>query len=458
MTGEGSSVCGTVDQSGRLISADSRLLALQLAAGGEADGIIAVPQLASLVRLARTLGVVISRGIVAADGDVDLDLWVRAQPEGDSVRLAIAGWTERTTAPLNDDQLSSRARDLALIASDGSWSTDAALRLTSVDTQLRRALPDDWEGQRLMRLFELDRDDRGDYPLHDAMLDRVAFSGQHARVIGRSDIEIWLHGAPSIDATGVVSGYHGGYRWASVPHDFLVEMEPVGSGDPQFVQKLDGALRVPLARIIANADDMAAQNSGPLTDDYVAYAGDIAAAGRHLLGLVDDLSDLQAVERPGFAVDAERLDLADVARRAASLLGVRAADSRVRIDAPDLGEPLWAKADFRRALQIMVNLVGNAVRYSPEGSAVWIRAEQEGDIAALIVADQGKGIDQADQDRIFEKFERVDPNEPGGSGLGLYISRRLARAMGGDINVDSAPGFGARFVLTLPAASASLPD
>ncbi len=458
MTGEGSSISGTVDQSGRLISADSRLLALQLAAGGEADGVIAVPQLASLVRLVRSLGVVVSRAIVAADGDVDLDLWVRAQPEGDSVRLAIAGWTERAKPVLSDDQLSSRARDLASVASDGSWVADAALRLTDVDAQLRRALPDDWEGERLMRVFELDHDDRGDFPLHDAVLDRLAFSGQHARVRARDDVEIWLHGAPMLNEAGSVAGYQGGYRWASVPHDLLIEAEPVGSGDPQFVQKLDAALRAPLARIIANADEMAVQSDGPLKDDYVGYAGDIAAAGRHLLGLVDDLSDLQAVERPGFAVEAERLDLADVARRAASLLGVRAADSRVRIDAPDLEEPLWAKADFRRALQIMVNLVGNAVRYSPEGSAVWIRAEQEGDIAALIVADQGKGIAPEDQERIFDKFERVDPNEPGGSGLGLYISRRLARAMGGDINVDSAPGFGARFVLTLPAASASLPD
>jgi hypothetical protein len=458
MTDEASIICGTVDRNGRLISADSRLLALQIAAGGEADGVIAVPQLASLVRLVRSLGVVVSRGIVAADGDATLDLWVRAQPEGDMIRLAIAGWTERPISHTTDADLAARARDLATIGGDGHWSTDKSLRLIEVDAQLQRALPDDWQGQRLMRLMEIDRDDRGDYPIHDAVLDGVAFSGQHARIKEKPEVQIWLHGAPKVDAEGAITGFAGGYRWASVPHDFLVEQEPVGSSDPQFVTRLDGALRKPLSRIIANADEIAAQGDGPLKADYVSYAGDIAAAGRHLLGLVDDLSDLQAVERPGFAVEAERLDLADVARRAASLLGVRAADSRVRIDAPDMDEPLWAKADFRRTLQIMVNLVGNAVRYSPEGSSVWIRAEQEGDIAALIVADQGKGIAEADQDRIFEKFERVDPSEPGGSGLGLYISRRLARAMGGDLAVDSALGLGARFVLTLPAASASLPD
>jgi signal transduction histidine kinase len=101
-------------------------------------------------------------------------------------------------------------------------------------------------------------------------------------------------------------------------------------------------------------------------------------------------------------------------------------------------------------LQILVNLIGNAVRYSPDGAMVWIRAEQVGDRAVVVIADQGKGIDIEDHERIFEKFERVDQNEPGGSGLGLYIARRLARAMGGEIGVDSAPGQGARFTFTLP--------
>ncbi|MGQ0590482.1 MAG: sensor histidine kinase, partial [Sphingosinicella sp.] len=67
---------------------------------------------------------------------------------------------------------------------------------------------------------------------------------------------------------------------------------------------------------------------------------------------------------------------------------------------------------------------------------------------------QGKGIAEADQERIFEKFERVDPTEPGGTGLGLYIARRLARAMGGDLGLDSAPGQGARFTFTLPLRKA----
>ena len=217
-----------------------------------------------------------------------------------------------------------------------------------------------------------------------------------------------------------------------------------------FGERLDQALRAPLAHIIDNAERLRAQPDGPLRRDYAGYAADIASAGRHLLALVDDLVDLQAIERPDFRPEAEPIDLADIARRAAGLLAVRAADRNVRIDGPGEDEALPATGDFTRALQIMMNLITNAIRYTPEGGQVWLRPEREGDLAAIVVADQGKGIAEADQERIFDRFERVDPTEPGGTGLGLYIARRLARFMGGDIAVDSAPGQGARFTFTLP--------
>ena len=102
-------------------------------------------------------------------------------------------------------------------------------------------------------------------------------------------------------------------------------------------------------------------------------------------------------------------------------------------------------------LQILLNLLGNAIRYSPEGSTIWIRVEPDGDRARIVVADQGEGLSEQQQARVFEKFERLGRSGDGGSGLGLYISRRLARAMDGDLTLESAPGQGARFTLELPA-------
>jgi signal transduction histidine kinase len=214
-------------------------------------------------------------------------------------------------------------------------------------------------------------------------------------------------------------------------------------------------LRQPIARIIANAETIRSRLAGPLAQEYSQYAADIAVAGQHLLSLVDDLADLEMVESENFSTVPDRIDLADVARQAAGMLGVRAQQHGIVIDAPRHDEHLPAIAEFRRVLQILLNLVGNAIRYSPGNSQVWIRLEREGPLARLVVADQGPGLSAEQQGRVFEKFERLGRSDEQGSGLGLYISRRLARAMGGDLTVDSAPGHGARFILDVPAGQAS---
>nr|MDQ2879402.1 HAMP domain-containing histidine kinase [Pseudomonadota bacterium] len=276
------------------------------------------------------------------------------------------------------------------------------------------------------------------------------FDGQQA-TIRASGKFVRLAASPRTDDSGAFAGFLGAaHSVEEAPAAATPIMPKVDEATAAFAARLDAALRAPLDRIIANADSINEHQDAALDDHYAGYAADIASAGRHLMGLVDDLVDLQAIERPGFVVAHEAIDLADVARRAATLLGVRATDAKVAIDKPAPGDAVPASGEFRRALQVLVNLIGNAVRYSPAGSTVLIHAEREGDVAAVLVADQGKGIAIEDQARIFDKFERVDPGEAGGSGLGLYIARRLARAMGGDITVDSAPGEGARFLFTLP--------
>jgi signal transduction histidine kinase len=437
---------GLVDADGRLVSADDRLLRLHLDAGGAPGGRLAIPQLATLARLARSLGILVSRTVPAADGLKTVELIVRAKPDGGNVHLAVGGW-EEAPAPAEIADENARSHDFARLEADGAWETDAGLRVIRFSPGLDADLGDAGRsaiGQPLALVFALEAGPDGEWPLLPALARQTPFSGQAAMLGAR---RVTLSGEPRFGADGNFAGLHGRLVFSTG----AVQATPAAvSRDPDFPSRLDAALRAPIGRIVDQADTIAAQGDGPLRREYVGYAGDIAAAGRHLLGLVDDLVDLQAIEGGAASIDFEIVDLADAARRAAGLLGVRASDKEVRIDAPDTDETLDARGDFRRVLQILVNLVGNAVRYSPPGSMVWIRIEDEGDLAAVIVADQGKGIAIEDQDRIFEKFERVDPSEPGGSGLGLFISRRLARLMGGDITVDSAPGMGARFVLTLP--------
>lgn len=273
-----------------------------------------------------------------------------------------------------------------------------------------------------------------------------------------------LSGHPLFDADGSFLGYRGKLSFCKeerVPAPVVPLHEDARAGDseeadaaitlPDFGRRLDLALRQPLGRIIANAETIRGQIEGPLRSDYTAYAADIAEAGRHLMELVDDLADLQAIDRVNFTVAREDIDLADLARRAAGLLGVKAADRRITISTPKAGEQAPAVGEFRRALQIIVNLLTNAVRYSPEGSDIRIATESLGDWAMLSITDQGPGIAPEDRERVFDKFERLGRSDVAGSGLGLYISRRLARAMQGDILIEGGPaGKGARFVLQLP--------
>ena len=444
-------VRGLVDPGGRLVEAEQRLHDLNARAGGALGESLAIPHIAAIVRLAQRLGILVSRAVVAADGDDDVELWVRAEPEASGVRLAITGWRTRTPwQPISTAQ--QRDGDFLRSAAEWLWETDAALRLTFISLSAGARYGFDAAGllgQPLTRLFVLGEDGEGSFPILGGLALHQRFDGQLAtiRTTGR---RARLSASPRTDESGAFAGFVGAAEVIAEEAKTAPYMPQADAATTAFAARLDQALRGPLDRIIANADSISAKAEGPLRQDYADYAADIATAGRHLSGLVDDLVDLQFIERPDFTVAAEAIDLADVARRAAGLLAVRATEAKVRIDKPAPNDTLSATGEFRRALQVMVNLIGNAVRYSPADGMVWIRIEHENGVCAVIVADQGKGIALDDQQRIFDKFERVDPREPGGSGLGLYIARRLARAMGGDVTVDSAPGQGARFVFTLP--------
>lgn len=435
-----------LDGDGRLVSAEPALETLNRHAGGAVGLPLAPPALATIVRLARRLGIVVSRRALVADEEGDVELWVRAQVDGDRIALTASGWHERPgwtpaaarALPDGDDDADLGWR----------WDTDAALRLTRLSFAAGRRHGFDAVallGQPITTLFTLD-DDGGQLPLVEAFARREPLAGQRARL--RDD------GTPMLLSAAVrrdAAGRFGGFAGRATPIEPVAAMVPPPGLADQFIAGLDRALRRPLARIIANADSINGATNGPVAPDYADYAADIGHAGRHLLALVDDLVDLQAVERPDFAPISDAIDLADVARRAAGLLTVRATEGGVMIERPLPGATLWARGDFRRALQIVVNLVGNAVRYAPRGSIILVGLHREEGRVALSIADEGKGIAAADQARVFEKFERVDPSEPGGNGLGLYIARRLARAMGGDLTLASAPGKGARFTLSLPA-------
>ena len=445
----------TVAADGRLLAADAPLLALQREAGGDLGQMLAVPQLAAMARLAAKLGVPVSRPVVAAAERGDIDMWVRARPEAEAVQIAVIDWHERPPVVPPVD-LSRRESDIAALSEGWTWQIDTQLCFQMVleglgsEGVLPAAPP--VPGSRFTSYFELRPDADGDLAILRGFAQRRAFRDQVASLSGDAEQRFMLSGFPMFDLGGQLVGYRG----KALPLDRAV-MAPLAPPEPvvlypaEFGKRLDRSLRQPLGRIIANADSIGAQFEGPLRPDYVGYANDIAAAGRHLMALIDDLADLQAIDRPDFNVIAEEVDLADLARRAAGLFLVKALDRSICVVAPEPDASVPAIGEFRRALQIMMNLVGNAVRYAPEGSTVRIETGRDAEQAWIAVLDQGEGVPADSRERVFDKFERLGRSDAGGSGLGLYISRRLARAMGGDIRIDDAPEGGARFTLSLPA-------
>lgn len=447
-----------VAANGLLLSADPPLLALQREAGADVGAVLAIPQLAAIVRLALRLGVTVSRPVTAAAERGDIDMWVRAKPEADGVQISVIEWSERPAAIMPVDNVR-READIAAVAEGWTWQIDTQLRFQMVlegvgqESVLPTAQP--VPGGRFTSYFQLQPDEEGDLVILRGFAQRRAFREQIATLVAEPDRRFSLSGFPMFDIAGQLLGYRG--KAFPVDRAILSPNTPSAPGviiyPAEFGRRLDRSLRQPLGRIIANADSIGAQFDGPLRPDYAGYASDIAAAGRHLMALIDDLADLQAIDRLDFTVATEDVDLADIGRRAAGLFVVKAIDRQIRLIAPSPEESAVATGEFRRALQILMNLVGNAVRYGPDTSEVRIETGLRDDRAWIAVQDQGAGVPVGSRERIFNKFERLGRSDPGGSGLGLYISRRLARAMGGDIEVDDAPGGGARFTLSLPLGS-----
>jgi signal transduction histidine kinase len=437
-----------------LIEADEPLAGLQLRAGGELPGIIASPALLELVRKSRLYGLRLARAIQAQDDHEQVTAWAEVVPaeQGDGCTIGLSNWQTAPLPDANGAEAAARRLGIARQLAELTARLGPQQELLSVDSEtaelqalaqrMREGLGTAWT-----EFVELDGNVH-EQPLHWRLLD-----GAGLRLAG-SDRHWKAHLVP----LGVPDPGSVGFELHLVAEEPLdlddaadAESGPRATFSTAIGREIAPVLRQPIARIIANAETIRTQLAGPLAEEYSNYAADISSAGEHLLALLDDLADLEVVEDDQFTTAPDRIDLADLARRAAGILGVRAQERGIGIDAPKAGESVPAIGEFRRVLQVLLNLVGNAIRYSPEGSVVWLRVEQEGERARIVVADQGEGLSEAHQARVFEKFERLGRSGDGGSGLGLYISRRLARAMDGDLTVDSAPGQGARFILDLPS-------
>jgi signal transduction histidine kinase len=434
-------VLGRLDRNGRLVSADPELEALQREAGSAIGQPLALPQIAAVAELARKLRTSVARPALAASTDHDIELWVQARPEGDEIALSLEGWTARAPVGPRLAAILGGGAEAETGGARNEWAADEELRIISLSSDLADLLgvnPDDVAGQALTRVLRLEEDDSGEMPLISALAARRSFTGQHARSRADDSRSIVLSGEVVSGADGVFAGFRGSVQANGAP------AAAAPGRTAAFDAALDQVLRSPLDRIIESAERIVERADGPLRSDYASYGSDIAAAARHLLSVLTSMSE----EQP--QASQRSVDLAAVAAEAVVMLDSPADERRVRIE-PQGPEALPASGEERAVTQILVNLIGNAIRHSPEGGIIRLIFGKTGQSASVSVCDEGPGIAEVDRERIFERFERAHEKE-GGTGLGLAISRRLARSLGGDVTLDSAPGEGARFTLTLPAA------
>jgi PAS domain S-box-containing protein len=228
----------------------------------------------------------------------------------------------------------------------------------------------------------------------------------------------------------------------------------------EFMANMSHELRTPLNAIIGFADLMHDGLAGPIEHQQREFLGDIRTSSRHLLQLINDVLDLAKVESGTLEVVPEVVDLARMIGEVRDILRGLAANRRLELDlqlAADLGDVTVDPAKLR---QILYNYVSNAVKFTPDGGRVAIRAALSGEAFRIEVEDTGIGIANEDQRYLFLPFRQLDASATKryqGTGLGLALTKRLAEAHGGSVGVNSARGVGSTFWVELPRVTVVAP-
>jgi signal transduction histidine kinase/AmiR/NasT family two-component response regulator len=219
-----------------------------------------------------------------------------------------------------------------------------------------------------------------------------------------------------------------------------------------FLSSTSHELRTPLNSILGFAQLLLMSD---LSDEDQEGAEQILGAGRHLLGLINELIDIARIESGDLSLSLEPVWVLPLVEEISQLIGPLAAERSITIARQRAGPPLAAHADRQRVSQVLVNLMSNAVKYNRHGGTITITCQEQGTSqVSVVVADTGQGLSPDDLDRVFVPFERLGAEQTAteGTGSGLPLAKALTEAMGGRLSATSVLGEGSAFTLTLPRA------
>jgi signal transduction histidine kinase len=230
------------------------------------------------------------------------------------------------------------------------------------------------------------------------------------------------------------------------------QLEEASQHKSQFLANMSHELRTPLNAILGYTELMTDGAYGEPSEKMMSVLKRLEANGRHLLGLINDVLDLSKIEAGQLVLELSDYCIQDIAQTVRSTLEPLAADKKLAFKL-DLSPGLPpGHGDGRRLTQVLINLVGNAIKFTDTGE-VAIKAEANNGSFYVSVRDTGPGISASDQVRLFQEFQQADnaiTRKKGGTGLGLAISKRIIEMHGGKIWVESQPSQGSTFAFTLP--------
>jgi signal transduction histidine kinase/putative methionine-R-sulfoxide reductase with GAF domain len=234
--------------------------------------------------------------------------------------------------------------------------------------------------------------------------------------------------------------------------DKSLQLEEASQHKSQFLANMSHELRTPLNAILGYTELMADGAYGEPSEKMLGILKRLEANGRHLLGLINDVLDLSKIEAGQLVLELSDYSVQDIAQTVRSTLEPLAADKKLGFKVEMGAELLPGRGDGRRLTQVLINLVGNAIKFTDAGE-VAIKAEANNGSFHVSVRDTGPGISAADQAKLFQEFQQADnaiTRKKGGTGLGLAISKRIIEMHGGKIWVESQLGQGSTFAFTLP--------
>ena len=221
----------------------------------------------------------------------------------------------------------------------------------------------------------------------------------------------------------------------------------------RFLSDMGHELRAPLASMINLTRLLLARTDGPLTDEQEYQVTLIQSSAESLSEMVNDLLDIAKIEARKVDLRLEEVSVAEIFAGLRGMFRPLATNERVALLIEDPDEPIVLTTDAQRIAQVLRNFTSNALKFTTEGEVRVTAHVEEDDVVRLDVADTGVGIAPEDQARIFDDFTQVDgpiQKRVRGTGLGLPLTRKLARLLGGEIRLESRLGEGSRFSLVIP--------